>query len=57
MEEHPTKKPGRLQMVSVFMGPDSATKMKISGEAVERWPEAGRGAAAAAERIAEGAVA
>ena len=30
MEEHPIKKPGRLEMVSVFMGPDSATKMEIS---------------------------
>ena len=27
MEEHPTKKPGRLEMVSVFMDPDSATKV------------------------------
>ena len=30
MKEHPTKKLGRLEMVSVFMGPDSATKMEIS---------------------------
>ena len=30
MEEHPTKKPGRLEMVSVFMGPEPATKMEIS---------------------------
>ena len=29
MEEHPIKKPGRLEMVSVFMGLDSATKMEI----------------------------
>ena len=57
MEEHPTKNPSRLEMVSVFMGPDSVTKMEISGEAIEHWPEAGRGAAAAAERIAGGTVA
>ena len=31
--------------------------MEISGEAVERWPEAGRGTAAAAERISGGTVA
>ena len=30
MEEHPTKKLGRLQMVSGFMGSDSANKMEIS---------------------------
>ena len=30
MEEHPTKKPGRLEMVSMFMGPASATRMEIS---------------------------
>ena len=27
MEEHPNKNPDRLEMVSVFMGPDSATKV------------------------------
>ena len=28
IEEHPTKKPGRLEMGSVFIGPDSATNME-----------------------------
>ena len=32
MEEHPTKKLGRLERVSVFMGPDSATTMEISDQ-------------------------
>jgi len=30
MEEHPTKKPGRREMVSVFMGAESTTTMEIS---------------------------
>ena len=30
MEGHPTKKPDSREMVSAFMGPDSATKMEIS---------------------------
>ena len=30
MEEHPTKKPDRLETVSGFMDPDLATKMEDS---------------------------
>ena len=32
MEEHPTVKSGRLEMVSVLISPDSATKMEISAK-------------------------